>query len=65
MNKHSESPHSSPSLKFFAANQIDDPANLADDSVFLFSGTQDSTVSVCLIPSLKLIDALLSLILEK
>lgn len=33
-------------LQFYAAKEIDDPTNLADDKVFLFSGTADNTVTV-------------------
>jgi hypothetical protein len=32
--------------KAFSSKYIDDPANLADDKVFLFSGSVDSTVKV-------------------
>lgn len=39
--------------KFFAANHIDDPANLADDKVFLFSGTSDTTVVPAVMKSLE------------
>lgn len=39
--------------KFFKSNQIDDPANLADDKVFLFSGTSDTTVAPAVMKSLE------------
>ena len=46
-------------LEAFTSNYIDDPANLSDDPVFLFSGNSDSVVKVIYVNKIDLLGKIL------